>query len=34
MTTNNYNYSKEFRTAWMAKPNGELVLITPYGDDK
>ena len=23
-----------FRTAWMAKPNGELVLITPYGDDK
>lgn len=25
---------KVFRTAWMAKPNGELVLVTPYGDDK
>ncbi len=23
-----------FRTAWMARPNGELVLVTPYGDDK
>lgn len=23
-----------FRTAWMAKPNGQLVLATPYGDDK
>ena len=25
---------KIFRTAWMAKPNGELALVTPYGDDK
>ena len=26
--------AKFFRTAWMARPNGELVLVTPYGDDK
>ena len=25
---------KVFRTAWMAGPNGKLVLVTPYGDDK
>ena len=23
-----------FRTAWMARPNGELVLATPYGAKK
>lgn len=25
---------KIFRTAWMARPNGELVLTTPYGAKK
>ena len=23
-----------FRTAWIVRPHGELVLVTPYGDDK
>ena len=23
-----------FRTAWMIRPKGELVLVTPYGDGK